>query len=162
MHRPGEAQPGDALRVVSKMRAAQLFLDGPHAAVPVSNPTDSALVVGVTLDGVALRALLDTGATTTVLAAPGMARMGLTPEALARTPRADAAGLGPRTVTGWAHRFRALAVGTTAMAEPVLWVAPVRLTPIVDMLLGADWLASRRVWISFSTRRLFAALPSGG
>ena len=102
------------------------------------------------------------GATTTVLAAPGMARMGLTPEALARTPRADAAGLGPRTVTGWAHRFRALAVGTTAMAEPVLWVAPVRLTPIVDMLLGADWLASRRVWISFSTRRLFAALPSGG
>jgi NAD+ kinase len=31
----GLVAPGDALRVVSKMRAAQLFLDGPHAAVPV-------------------------------------------------------------------------------------------------------------------------------
>jgi hypothetical protein len=39
----------------------------------------------------------------------------------------------------------------------VIWVAPIRLTPIVDMLLGADWLAARRVWISYATRQLFVA-----
>jgi hypothetical protein len=34
-HVRGLVAPGGSLRVVSKMRAAQLFLDGPHAAVPV-------------------------------------------------------------------------------------------------------------------------------
>jgi hypothetical protein len=33
------------------------------------------------------------------------------------------------------------------------------LTPIVDMLLGADWLAQLRVWISYATRQLFVATP---
>jgi hypothetical protein len=29
--------------------------------------------------------------------------------------------------------------------------------PIVDLLLGADWLAQRRVWLSFATRQVFVA-----
>lgn len=127
----------------------------PYAALPVSNPAETALVVGVSLDGVALRALLDTGAGTTVLAAPGMARMGLGPEHLAASPGATASGLGPRRVTGWRHRFATLAIGAEVMAEPVLWVAPIRLAPITDMLLGADWLSTRRVWISYATRQVF-------
>jgi hypothetical protein len=36
-------------------------------------------------------------------------------------------------------------------------VEPIRLSPIVDMLLGADWLTGRRVWISFATKQLFLA-----
>ncbi len=126
----------------------------PYVALPVSNPADTALVVDVRLDGTNLRALLDTGAGVTVLAAPGMARMGLTVEALATTPQAHAAGLGPRTVTGWSRRFTTLLVGPDVTPDPTLWVAPVRLVPIVDMLLGADWLAQRRVWISFATRQV--------
>jgi hypothetical protein len=39
----------------------------------------------------------------------------------------------------------------------LLWVEPVRLSPIVDMLLGVDWLAGRRIWISFTTKQLFLA-----
>lgn len=128
----------------------------PYVALPVTNPTEAALVVGVTLDGVRLRALLDTGAGLTVLAAPGMARMGLTPEALAASPQAVAAGLGPRGVIGRRHAFQSFAVGRDVVADPVLLVAPVRLTPIVDMLLGADWLAARRIWISYATRQIFA------
>jgi hypothetical protein len=45
------------------------------------------------------------------------------------------------------------------MDIPELWVAPVHLVPIVDMLLGADWLLSRRLWVSFATRQLFMAVP---
>jgi hypothetical protein len=33
----------------------------------------------------------------------------------------------------------------------------VRVVPIVDMLLGADWLVSRRVWLSFATKQMFVA-----
>jgi len=40
---------------------------------------------------------------------------------------------------------------------PVLWVAPIRFTPISDMLLGADWLAGKVVWISYASRQVFVA-----
>jgi hypothetical protein len=30
--------------------------------------------------------------------------------------------------------------------------------PIVDMLLGTDWLRSRRVWLSFATKQMFVAV----
>jgi hypothetical protein len=30
------------------------------------------------------------------------------------------------------------------------------------MLLGADWLAGKRVWISYATRQVFAAEPQPG
>ena len=127
----------------------------PYAALPVTNPAETALVVGVSLDGVPLRALLDTGAGSTVLAAPGMARMGLGVEHLAASPSATAGGLGPRTVTGWHHGFRTLVIGNDVTQAPRLWVAPIRLAPITDMLLGADWLSTRRVWISYATRQVF-------
>jgi hypothetical protein len=55
------------------------------------------------------------------------------------------------------HRFAELRVGPEATREPVLWVASVRVVPIVDLLLGADWLAPRRVWLSFATRQVFVA-----
>jgi hypothetical protein len=29
--------------------------------------------------------------------------------------------------------------------------------PVVDMLLGADWLGARHVWLSFATRQMFVA-----
>ena len=45
-------------------------------------------------------------------------------------------------------------------ASPQLWVEPIRLTPIVDMLLGADWLAGRHVWISYATAQVFLAGPA--
>lgn len=134
----------------------------PYRALPVTSPADTALVVEVRLDGIPLRALLDTGAGVSVLAAPGMARMGLTIEALAASPQANVAGLGPRTITGWTRRFADLRVGPVNTAHPDLWVAPVRLIPIVDMLLGADWLAQRRVWISFTTRQVFVEHRSDG
>jgi hypothetical protein len=54
------------------------------------------------------------------------------------------------------HRFGILQIGSETESNPMLWVAPVRLTPIVDALLGADWLmAQRRVWLSFATSQVF-------
>lgn len=147
--------PAVTLMSVSGCTGAFLPWVRPYAALAVSNPADTALVVEVALDDVPLRALLDTGAGITVLAAPGMSRVGLTVEALGQSPKMHASGLGPKVVSGWSHRFRSLRIGPDTMQAPALWVAPVRLKPIVDMLLGADWLAGRRVWISFATAQVF-------
>ncbi|MSP01265.1 MAG: hypothetical protein EXR07_09500 [Acetobacteraceae bacterium] len=129
----------------------------PYLAVPVENPAESALVVPVELDGVPLRALLDSGASSTLIAASGMARLGLGMDRLAGDPAHVVSGMGPHTVTTWRHRFRALRVGNETFVTPVFLVAPIQLNPIADMLLGADWLTKRKVWISYATRQLFTA-----
>jgi len=128
-----------------------------YSAVPVRNPAESALVVPVELDGHPLQALLDTGAGSTLLAAPGIAKLGLEPVDFTSDTASAISGLGPRTVAARRHRFARLRVGSETVRQPWIWVAPIRLYPITDMLLGADWLTARRVWISYATRQIFIA-----
>ena len=130
---------------------------GDYTAIPITVPTESAIILPVNLDGRPLRAMLDTGASASFLAAPGMYRMGLTSAGLATDPADRISGIGPRLLTVHRHRFRSLRVGNQITDNPELWVEPVHPTPIVDMLLGADWLASRRVWISYATMQFFVA-----
>ncbi len=126
----------------------------PYVALPVESPMANALVVQVRLDGVALRALLDTGASSSLIAAPGMGRLGLTADP---SPRQRASGLGPHSLAVTRESFGMLQVGSETRAAPSLLVAPVHLVPIVDMVLGADWLRGKRVWLSFATRQVFVA-----
>lgn len=130
----------------------------PYAAIPAATPMDAALVVQTLVDGRPLRALLDSGASASLVTAPGIVRLGLSREALAADPWGDARGVGPRPITMRLHRFAELRVGPEVTQAPTLWVAPVHVVPTVDMLLGIDWLRSRRVWLSFATRQVFVAI----
>ena len=94
-----------------------------------------------------LRALIDTGASSSLITASGMFRLGVTPALLTPDPAGNGAGVGPARVPMHLHRFVELRVGPDVMRDPALWVASVRVVPIVDMLLGADWLQTRRVWL---------------
>ena len=132
---------------------------GPYSAIPVTMPAESAVVVPVSIDGRPLQAMLDTGASASLLAAPGIFKLGLDKSALSSDQAEQISGLGPRMVTVRRHKFDTLHVGDETIASPLIWVEPIRLTPIVDMLLGADWLAGRRVWISFATKQLFVSRP---
>jgi hypothetical protein len=134
----------------------------PYAALPASMPADTALTVSVMLDGRPLRALVDTGAAASLVTAPGMARLGLTDAFLARDPGGNGAGIGPAPVPMRHHRFAALQIGPDTIPHPLLWVAPVRVTPVADLLLGGDWLASRHVWLSFATGQVFVAMARNG
>jgi len=149
--------PGRHLTLYSVAGCAGRFLPwaGDYTAVPVRNPAESALVVPVELDGHTLRALLDTGAGSTLVAAPGIAKLGLVPPDFTNDAALGLSGLGSRTTTAHRHRFASLRVGSEVARQPWLWVSPVRLYPVADMLLGADWLAARRVWISYATQQLF-------
>jgi len=63
----------------------------------------------------------------------------------------------PARVPMHRHRFDELQVGPDITRDPALWVASVHVVPIVDLLLGADWLRSRHVWLSFATKQMFVA-----
>jgi hypothetical protein len=91
-----------------------------------------------------------------------MFRLGLTPEALARDPGGNGTGIGAAPVPMRLHRFAELRIGPDVLRDPSLWVASVHVVPIVDMLLGADWLRSRHVWLSFATKQMFVAIMRPG
>jgi hypothetical protein len=130
----------------------------PYVTIPAIPSVDNALVVQVLVDGRPLRALIDTGASGSLITASGMFRLGLTPGLLAHDPVGDGAGVGPAPVPMHRHHFAEMRVGPDATRDLTLWVAPVHIVPIVDMLLGTDWLRSRRVWLSFATRQMFVAV----
>ena len=130
----------------------------PYAAVPASGPLTRAPILPITLDGHSLHALLDTGASGTMITLSGQIRLGLNEAALAGDRGAALSGVGRQRPEGHRHRFASLQVGNETVRDPVLWVAPVRVVPFVDALLGADWLAVQsRVWISFTTGQVFFA-----
>jgi hypothetical protein len=129
----------------------------PYAAIPAATPMGAALVVQVLVDGRPLRALIDSGASASLVTSPGIYRLGLTEELLARDPGGNGSGVGPAPVPMRRHRFAELRVGSETTRDPTLWVAPVHVVPVVDMLLGADWLGPRHVWLSFATRQMFVA-----
>jgi hypothetical protein len=115
------------------------------------------------IDGRNLRALIDSGASSSLILAPGTVRLGLTPDRLAADPEGNGAAVGPKPVPMHWHRFAELRVGPEVTRDPALWVAPgARVVPIVDMLLGADWLAARRVWLSFATKQVFVTVKPAG
>lgn len=130
-----------------------------HEAIPVTATFDEASQVAVDLDGVRLRGLLDTGASQSLIAAPGMARLGLGLDRLADDPVRTSAGLGPDTLSVREHRFRTLTVGSVTLINQILAVSPIQIRPASDLLLGADWLAGRRVWLSYATHQVFIAVP---
>ena len=80
--------PGRRLTLYQVRDCAGRFLpwQGEYAAVPVTLPDENALVVPVTLDATPLRAMLDTGASSSLVAAPGMFRLGLQAASFAGDP----------------------------------------------------------------------------
>lgn len=125
-------------------------------AVPLTLLRRSALLAPVSLDGRALTALLDTGASISLLNARGMHRMGLTPEGLARDPASPSMAIGG-VFTPRRHGFGRLDFGPLSLKQPALFVTDTP-NPAYDLLIGLDILERSRLRIGFAPPRLvFAA-----
>jgi predicted aspartyl protease len=101
-----------------------------------------------------VHALIDTGARTTLVTRRVAQALGVTAEALQNDPARAGLGVGLGNILFRQHRFAELRVGPLVLHDIEANVADPHL-PGVDMLLGADILAGRRVWISAASGRLF-------
>jgi hypothetical protein len=131
----------------------------PYDAIPTLQPVRDTLLVPVRVDDRLLLAQIDSGSSNSFVLAPGMAKLGLTEAMLDGDPRVTTRGLGPDSLTVHIHRFRTMAVGPETITAPELWVGPAHSLRIVDMLLGADWMRPRLVWLSYATTQVFVARP---
>ena len=125
----------------------------PYAAVAAWRPVRNILAVPIHVDGVALEAELDSGTATSVITLPGMLALNLP---VAAGPD-RVVGFGPGSLPASSQRFDRVQVGALAPAPATLTVAPIRTMRSLGALLGADWLASQRVWLSWATDQVFVA-----
>lgn len=115
------------------------------------------VTIQVELDGKPLKALVDSGARSRIVSEAVVARLGVTSTMLEADPGGITSGVdGHRQVYHW-HKFRSLKYGLEEEKAPVLTVAPIQ--DSVDMLLGSDWFAAHKVWISYRTGKLYV-MPS--
>ena len=132
----------------------------PATAVPLDTLWSGRLQLPVRIDAREMQALLDSGATMSVLDLPAAEKLGVTPEMLAREKGGEgfgAAGVNFRRVP---YTFRTLEVGGERITAPRISVLDRSLRE-TDMLLGLDWLRLHHVWISYHRHILFIAQPVG-
>lgn len=115
------------------------------------------VTIQVELDGHPMKALVDSGARSRIVSEAAVARLGVSEATLAADPGGITSGVdGHRQMYHW-HKFHTLKYGLEEEKAPVLTVAPIQ--DSVDMLLGSDWFAAHKIWISYRTGKLYV-MPS--
>jgi predicted aspartyl protease len=124
--------------------------------------TNGHMFFPVQLDRRKITATIDTGADRTTLSRASAHAMGLTDAVLARDRPAVTRGFGGGQLASRIHRFGSLTVGTVRLSEPEIVVTDLRLRGI-DLILGMDFLRSRRLWLSYAGFQMFlSSRPSPG
>jgi predicted aspartyl protease len=127
---------------------------GPYTSVSTSVSRGERLFFPVQLDGHRLTAVIDTGAQVTVLATASARALGLTEGVLSRDRSVTMQGVAGEPLSSRAHRFASLEVGALVIRNPELVVTDLKLNE-ADIVLGIDFLSSRRLWLSYGSRRIF-------
>ncbi|MBV9655152.1 MAG: aspartyl protease family protein [Acetobacteraceae bacterium] len=125
---------------------------GPFDTVALRRLGDR-LIAPVRIDGEPASALIDTGARSILVSTQAASRLGVGPDQLATDAGGITGGVDLRDVSFHWHRFATLQIGTETIRNPVLTVSA--FSEQADMLLGAPFFATRRVWLSYATGRMF-------
>lgn len=127
---------------------------GPFETVPARRQGNR-MLIPVRLDGTPTEALLDSGARSRIVSRALALSLGVPAGQLDGEPGGYTREIAAdRTTYHW-HRFQTLEVAGRTVRNPVLTVAPIG--EGAAMLLGADWFAAHRLWISYATSRVFVA-----
>jgi predicted aspartyl protease len=116
--------------------------------------------VGAEIDGHAVNAVIDTGATSSVVDRSFAAGLGVTDEMLKGDRHGTAQGMGTRVSTVVLHRFTSAKIGSETIARPNLIVTDLPTLNTVhnfQMLVGEDYLRTHRVWISYPAYQVYVA-----
>ena len=134
------------------------------------------IVVTVLINGRQVRALLDSGASTSVLDKYEAAQAGVTPETPGVVPAGPAFGMGRKGVDSWVAPIQSITIGDEMIRDTTLRFSdlfrdatytpggsriPRKVDELQPMLLGADFLRSHRVLVSHSQSKIYYTYVGG-
>ena len=114
----------------------------------------------VTVNGVRLKALLDTGAGSSVIALRGAARAGLRPAMEGAKPLGVSYGIGGATGMSWSVPVASIKIGDEEIKNDRIEIGDLDLED-EDMLLGADFFLAHHVYVANSQGRIYFTYNGG-
>jgi predicted aspartyl protease/tetratricopeptide (TPR) repeat protein len=134
----------------------------PESSLPI-DPRDEMhphTIGTIYVNGVRVRAMFDTGAATSLLSLEAARRIGLKPSSPGVIPIGQVRGLGRSTVQAWLVPIEGVAIGTEQIRNIKLMMADLEM-PDADMLIGADFFLSHRVYVSNRLGKMFFTYNGG-
>jgi tetratricopeptide (TPR) repeat protein len=112
------------------------------------------------LNGVKIRVLFDSGASTSILSLRAAERAGIKPDSPGVVPAGFNYGIGRDLVKTWVAPFQSFKVGDEEIRNTRLRIGQVSLQTS-DMLIGADFFLSHRIYVASSQHRLYFTYNGG-
>jgi clan AA aspartic protease (TIGR02281 family) len=155
-------------KVIGNCPAPGVAMQGSLYAVPISRfiaglhedefaVRELSPVIDVSINGVKLRAVIDSGSDRTTLFRDSAGRAGVGAAAALR--RAMARGVGPRLVKSETRLSDPVVIGDLTLSNMPIDVVDQRHPEHVDMLLGLDFLTRVHVWVSHSSNSVVMQYP---
>ena len=116
------------------------------------------------VNGERMRVLFDTGAAVSMLTLEAARRAGITPASPGVTAAGSAHGIGPSAVRTWIAPVASFRIGDEEVKNTRLRIAEDSMgSPLlhIDMLLGADFFLSHRIFVANSQRKLYFTYNGG-
>jgi tetratricopeptide (TPR) repeat protein/predicted aspartyl protease len=113
-----------------------------------------------TINGVAVRVMFDTGAPTSVLSERAAERAGVKVDSPGVTDGGYTRGVGQRMVKNWIAPFASFKLGDEEIRNTRLRIGDPGLDT-ADMLIGADFFLSHRIYVASKQHRLFFTYNGG-
>ena len=159
LFKPDGCGPTDNLGYWAKGTAAELALQ--HTARVGSSIDASRHVKALgLLNGQRINVTFDTGAWRSILRLDSAARAGVTPKTAGAKYEGLSAGFGPRAIDTWLAPFQSFALGSEQIQNTTLRMGAVELSD-TDMLLGADFFLSHRIYVANSQGKLYLTYNGG-
>jgi predicted aspartyl protease len=153
---------------------AQPLYDVPLVSITHNRQAD----IDIVINGKPLRAVVDSGASSTTMFRQAASRLGVDMRALHGPGHHEGRGIGPRPVAAMTHVFETVSIGNLTIHNMPIEVIDQANTGInrvhvgslledpsdgeaggEDMLLGADFMQKVHVWISHSSQRMIMQYP---
>lgn len=133
--------------------------DFPYTTVPMISADQGRILLGMEVDGVAISAVLDTGAELTTISRVSALRTGRGAAEIEGGRGVSIMGATDQRTRGWQVRFNTVRIGRMLARDANLIVTDLP-AGARDGVLGVDFLRGRRVWISYASKTLHFALPA--
>lgn len=114
------------------------------------------------VNGVKVKVMFDTGASTSVLSLDAAKRAGITPTTEGVVPAGASQGVGQHYVRSWIAPLHTFRIGDEEIRDTKLYIGDIgNLAASAEMLLGADFFLSHRIYVANSRDKLYFTYNGG-